>query len=54
MALIAGGIVLATPGGGILPFSQLQIVAIALAILAPTFVLARLCLARASAAPTHR
>lgn len=34
--LIIGGFILATPGGGIMPVSQLQIMTIAVAILAPT------------------
>jgi hypothetical protein len=33
--LIAGGLILATPGGGILPFSNLEMELAALAILAP-------------------
>ncbi|WP_424627082.1 TRAP transporter permease [Bradyrhizobium sp. SYSU BS000235] len=38
--LIIGGFVLATPGGGIMPVSQLQIMTIALAILIPTVLVA--------------
>lgn len=38
--LIIGGFVLATPGGGIMPVSQLQIMTIALAILVPTVLVA--------------
>ena len=39
MALILGGILIATPGGGILPFSKLQIMAVGLAVLVPALVL---------------
>lgn len=38
--LIIGGITLATPGGGINPLSQWQIVVLALAILVPTLLVA--------------
>lgn len=38
--LIIGGFILATPGGGIMPVSQLQIMTIALAILIPTALVA--------------
>jgi TRAP transporter 4TM/12TM fusion protein len=38
--LIIGGFILATPGGGIMPVSQLQIMTIAVAILAPTIFVA--------------
>jgi hypothetical protein len=38
--LIIGGFILATPGGGIMPVSQLQIMTIALAILVPTVLVA--------------
>jgi TRAP-type uncharacterized transport system fused permease subunit len=38
--LIIGGFTLATPGGGIMPVSQLQIMAIALAVLVPTVLVA--------------
>ena len=34
--LIVGGFILATPGGGILPFSQLQVTGLGLALLVPT------------------
>ncbi len=40
--LVIGGIVVATPGGGILPLSQLQVTTLGLAILAPVMLLARL------------
>ena len=45
--LVVGGFVFATPGGGIVPISQLQIMALGLAILLPTLVLARLLVRRA-------
>jgi TRAP transporter 4TM/12TM fusion protein len=38
--LMAGGIALATPGGGIMPLSQLQMTATALALLVPTWLIA--------------
>jgi TRAP transporter 4TM/12TM fusion protein len=38
--LVIGGFVLATPGGGIVPLSQLQVMGLGVAILAPTLVLA--------------
>jgi hypothetical protein len=38
--LVLGGITLATPGGGINPLSQWQIVVLALAILVPTVLVA--------------
>ena len=44
--LVIGGIVLATPGGGIVPISQLQIMALGLAILVPTLALALLLVRR--------
>jgi TRAP transporter 4TM/12TM fusion protein len=39
VALVVGGFVLATPGGGILPFSQVQVTGLGLAILLPTLAL---------------
>jgi len=38
--LIAGGLVLATPGGGILPLGNLEMELLALVFLAPTLALA--------------
>ena len=38
--LVIGGFTIATPGGGIMPISQLQIMALGLAILVPTLILA--------------
>ena len=40
--LVVGGFVLATPGGGVIPFTGVQIIGIALAILVPTLLLALL------------
>ena len=40
VVLIIGGFTLATPGGGINPYSQLQMTSIAVAILAPTLLVA--------------
>jgi TRAP transporter 4TM/12TM fusion protein len=49
--LVIGGFVIATPGGGINPLSQLQITSLGVAILAPTLLLA-LTLSRRANAPT--
>jgi TRAP-type uncharacterized transport system fused permease subunit len=38
--LIVGGFVLATPGGGIVPLSQLQMISLGLAVLVPTLLVA--------------
>ena len=38
--LVIGGFVIATPGGGIMPISQLQIMMLGLAILIPTILIA--------------
>jgi len=38
--LVIGGFVVATPGGGIMPLSQMQITLLGLAILAPTSLVA--------------
>jgi TRAP-type uncharacterized transport system fused permease subunit len=40
MLLIIGGFVVATPGGGIMPLSQMQITLLGLCILAPTALIA--------------
>jgi hypothetical protein len=42
LLLILGGFILATPGGGIVPLSQLQMTGLGLAILVPTLGLALL------------
>ena len=44
MLLVIGGFVIATPGGGINPLSQLQITCLGLAILVPTVLVAYLLL----------
>jgi TRAP transporter 4TM/12TM fusion protein len=44
--LIVGGFILATPGGGILPFSQLQVTGTGLALLLPTLLLAAMLVRR--------
>jgi TRAP-type uncharacterized transport system fused permease subunit len=36
VALVVGGFILATPGGGVLPLSEIEMVGLGLAILAPT------------------
>jgi TRAP-type uncharacterized transport system fused permease subunit len=51
VALIVGGFVLATPGGGISPLSQLQTTGAALALLVPAIVLALVLMRRGGAAP---
>ena len=38
--LVVGGVVLATPGGGIMPLSEMQMVGLGLALLAPTLLVA--------------
>ena len=40
IVLIVGGFILATPGGGILPFSQWQVTGTGLALLVPSLLLA--------------
>jgi TRAP transporter 4TM/12TM fusion protein len=50
VALVLGGLVLATPGGGIVPLSELQVVSLGLAILVPS-VLVALLLVRRSPPP---
>jgi TRAP-type uncharacterized transport system fused permease subunit len=48
--LILGGIVVATPGGGIMPLSQWQVTMLGIAILIPTLLVARLLSGRSSVA----
>jgi TRAP transporter 4TM/12TM fusion protein len=38
--LVVGGVILATPGGGIMPLSEVQMIALALALLGPTLLVA--------------
>ena len=49
--LVVGGFVLATPGGGIVPLSQLQMTGLGVAILAAVLALAVLCMRRRPAIP---
>jgi hypothetical protein len=51
--LVVGGFVVATPGGGILPISQLQIMSLGLAILAPTVLVALLLIRRQTLVPSQ-
>jgi TRAP-type uncharacterized transport system fused permease subunit len=44
--LVIGGFVLATPGGGVLPLSETQMVGLGVALLAPTLLLALLLVRR--------
>jgi TRAP transporter 4TM/12TM fusion protein len=47
--LVVGGFVLATPGGGIVPFSEIQMIGLGLALLVPAVVLALLLVRRRGA-----
>jgi hypothetical protein len=49
--LVIGGFVVATPGGGIMPLSQMQVTALGLAILVPTVLLALLLVRRQTLVP---
>jgi len=49
--LVIGGFVIATPGGGIMPMSQLQITSLGLAILVPTVLIALLLVRRQALVP---
>ena len=51
--LVIGGFVIATPGGGIMPISQLQITCLGLAILIPTVLVAFLLCRRQSLLPNQ-
>jgi hypothetical protein len=51
--LVIGGFVVATPGGGIMPISQLQITALGLAILIPTVLTALLLMKRQTLVPSR-
>src|SRR5207247_10747579 len=51
--LVVGGFVVATPGGGIMPISQVQITLLGLAILAPTVLIAMLLVRRQALAPSQ-
>ena len=49
--LVIGGFVVATPGGGIMPLSQMQVTLLGLAILVPTVVIALLLVRRQAIVP---
>src|SRR6478752_3716469 len=49
--LVIGGFVVATPGGGIMPLSQMQVTLLGLAILVPTVLVALLLIRRQSLVP---
>ena len=49
--LVVGGFVVATPGGGIMPLSQMQVTSLGLAILAPTTLVALFLIRRQSWRP---
>ena len=51
--LVIGGFVIATPGGGIMPLSQLQITSLGLAILIPTVLIALVLIRRQTLAPNQ-
>jgi TRAP-type uncharacterized transport system fused permease subunit len=51
--LVVGGFVIATPGGGIMPISQLQITSLGLAILIPTVLIASLLIRRQALVPSQ-
>jgi TRAP transporter 4TM/12TM fusion protein len=51
VALVIGGFIIATPGGGINPLSQVQVTGLGAAILVPTVLLALLLTRRAKNAP---
>lgn len=51
--LVIGGFVLATPGGGINPLSQLQVSLLGLAILAPTVLIALVLVRRQALVPNQ-
>lgn len=53
LLLVAGGFLLATPGGGVLPVSKLQLMSVALSILLPTCLAAFLLVRRQSPAHTN-
>ena len=53
MLLVIGGFVLATPGGGINPLSQIQITSLGLAILAPTALAALFLIRRQTLVPNQ-
>jgi hypothetical protein len=52
--LVIGGFVVATPGGGIMPLSQIQVTLLGLAILVPTVLIALLLIRRQRLVPRFR
>ena len=53
LLLVIGGFVVATPGGGIMPLSQIQATLLGLAILAPTVLVALLLARRQALVPNQ-
>jgi hypothetical protein len=51
--LVIGGFVVATPGGGIMPLSQMQVTLLGLAILVPTIAIALLLVRRQALIPNQ-
>jgi hypothetical protein len=49
--LVIGGFVIATPGGGIMPISQMQVTSLGVAILLPTVLIALLLMRRQALMP---
>jgi hypothetical protein len=49
--LVIGGFVVATPGGGIMPLSQVQVTLLGLGILLPTILIALLLVRRQTMVP---
>ena len=47
--IVIGGFVIATPGGGIMPLSQMQITTLGLAIIVPTILVALFLIRRQAA-----
>ena len=51
--LVIGGFVVATPGGGIMPLSQIQVTALGLTILVPTVLIALVLIRRQTLVPNQ-
>jgi hypothetical protein len=51
--LVIGGFVIATPGGGIMPLSQMQVTMLGLAILIPTVLVALVLIRRQAPIPNQ-
>ena len=54
LLLVVGGVVLATPGNGIMPLSEMQMVGLGLALLMPTVLIALLLVRRGPQIVLHR